>query len=208
MKEWAELHSGQEMVEACQVPKNVLKKMSTQAVIQALWEYPLLMDIFHRYQYQMDFESFSSQNNAYKELCLRPDAGVSLLERMEAFNPLVMGVIFGDGFFELLMAQDVFLSQLNAADRITAIRIAMQKDDLRQQSHKEDQAITYLLLGKIMLNAHYEPFVTETGNNEQLKLFLTSTSYVYMSGAYDHIRQIIADYTLKFILSVPIICTI
>jgi len=39
MKEWGNFKTNKEMLEACQVPAKTLKKMSTQAVIQALWEH-------------------------------------------------------------------------------------------------------------------------------------------------------------------------
>jgi len=65
MDEWAKFESSQEMVDACQVPEKRLKKMSTQAVIQALWEYPFFTEPLHRYLYQKDFESLFLQNNAY-----------------------------------------------------------------------------------------------------------------------------------------------
>jgi hypothetical protein len=41
----APFKTGKEMEDACQVPADVLKNMSTQAVIQAIWEYPFFMDV-------------------------------------------------------------------------------------------------------------------------------------------------------------------
>ncbi|MDR3226687.1 MAG: hypothetical protein LBT56_03340, partial [Prevotellaceae bacterium] len=88
MPEWAEFETVEEMVEACQIPENTLKKMSTQAVIQAIWEYPFAFDVLQRYQYQFDFRMFL-ENNAYNELTKRTDAGMALLERLTCINPLM-----------------------------------------------------------------------------------------------------------------------
>ena len=88
MAEWANFKTGAEMHEACQVPDDILKTMSTQAVLQAIWEYPLLSGVIHRYQYQLDFNSFASTNNAYNELISRTDAGMDLLERLLVLDPV------------------------------------------------------------------------------------------------------------------------
>jgi hypothetical protein len=50
MEEWAQFKTGQEMTDACQVPEDILKTMSTQAVIQVIWEYPFLTGLLHRFQ--------------------------------------------------------------------------------------------------------------------------------------------------------------
>jgi hypothetical protein len=204
MEEWKRLSSGQEMAEACQVPPDKLKTMSTQAVIQALWEYPLLFEVFHRYQYQMDFESVFLPNNAYNELKGRTDAGTSLLKRLEVVNPLVSEAKFEFEILELLMAQDVFLSQLGEKDKKTTIELALKKDDLRQQNvnyaDKPERSVLWLFAGKIMLNAGYKPLLAEINRNDQLKSFLTLNTYVYMKEIYgDDIPQIIIQYATTFI---------
>jgi hypothetical protein len=89
MPEWSEFKTTEEMVAAIQVPENILKKMSTQAVIQAIWEYPLWFDVLCRLQYQLDFDGEFSNNNAYKELIKRADAGTSLLERLNSINLVI-----------------------------------------------------------------------------------------------------------------------
>jgi hypothetical protein len=201
---WAELSTGEEMLEACQIPENVLKAMSTQAVIQALWEHPLLTDVFHRDQYRRDFDSMFSSNHAYRELCAREDAGISLLERMKAVNPLysVPEARFKFELLEMLAAQDVFLSLLTVEDKVLLVKIALEKDDVRQKNaafaNKPERAVTWLLTGQTMLNAGYRPFVAKVNGNEALKLFFTSDLYVYSNEVYGNIPQIITEYAIEF----------
>jgi hypothetical protein len=202
---WAELHTGEEMLKACQVPEKVLKNMSTQGVIQALWEYPLLIDAFHRHQYQLDFKSMFSQNNAYKALCKRKDAGTSLLERIMAVNPLYAEPQsrFKFELLEMLAAQDIFLSQLDRKSKVLLVKTVLEKDNCRQNANfddrMEERVITWLLAGKVMLNANYAPFVSEVNGNEALALFFTSDSYTYMDFVYGNIPQIIAKHANRFI---------
>jgi hypothetical protein len=202
---WVELSTGEEMLKACQVPEDVLKTMSTQAVIQALWEHPLLTDVFHRYQYRRDFESMFSQNNAYRELCTRTDAGISLLERIKAVNPLYAVPLsrFKFELLEMLAAQDIFLSQLDSMSKVSLVKTVLEKDDCRQKNadfaNKPERAVTWLLAGKAMLNAGYRPFVSEVNGNEALALFFTSNSYVYLDNVYGNIPQIITKHANRFI---------
>lgn len=45
MPSWEKLKSGEEMDLACHVPDDILKKQTTQAVIQAMWEHPNFKDL-------------------------------------------------------------------------------------------------------------------------------------------------------------------
>jgi hypothetical protein len=181
MAEWSRFNTSQEMADACQIPEERLKNMSTQAVIQAIWEYPFFTQPLHRHTYQADFESTFLTNNAYKELTKRTDAGKSLLERLMLVKPLILGAMDMPNALELLFSQTVFLSQLNDKERKTIVGITLKNDNLRQQDTTTGnifRGTTGLLMGRTMLNAGYLPFVEETGNNEQLETFLKTSSYL------------------------------
>lgn len=207
MAEWAKFETGQEMVDACQIPTSFLAKMSTQALIQAIWEHPLLFDTFHRYLYQRDFESMFADNNAYMELCKRKDAADALVERLIRVNPLTR---FQSQTLELLIAQPVILSMLSDEARKKVVRDVLQKDDLRQKTWEENRAphalraITWLLIGRAMITADYAPFVKVVNENKELKAFLEDPNYTYMKEVYGNIPPLIlyfCKYYLKQIKS-------
>jgi hypothetical protein len=201
-KEWADLKTGQEMLDACQIPVTILKKMTTQAVIQAIWEHPLLLEVLNRYQYQMDFESIFFQNNAYKELSERTDAGVSLLNRLELCDYLIPNAEKEPKVLEILMSQTLFLSQLNQDELKTLIEITLKNDELRQEdaslTNDSFRATAWLLIGRILFVAGYEPIIAEMENNEQIRLFLWSDTYCYLDAVYGNIPQIIIDYARNY----------
>jgi hypothetical protein len=195
MPEWSQFKTVQEMIDACQIPEKRLKKMSTQAVIQAIWEYPFFINALHRATYQRDFESTFLTNNAYKALTKRADAGKSLLKRLELVKlipePEARYMLSA---LELLMSQTVFLSQLNDKEKKTIIEITLKNDSVRQQVTTVNifRGVTVLLMGKTMLNAGYLPFIEEMDNNEQLKTFLTeSTSLTFFYEQEEFMRRII-----------------
>jgi hypothetical protein len=202
MPGWAQFKTGQEMVDACQVPEKRLKTMSTQAVIQAIWEYPLIWEPLHRFTYQVDFESTFLKNNAYKELIKRIDAGKSLLERLVLVEPFMPEARDMPHAFELLISQNVFLSRLNDKERKTIVEITLKNDSVRQHEPTTGdifRGVSGLLMGRTMLNAAYLPFIEETGKNEQLETFLKTSSYLAFIEETEEFMQRIIFHGKNFI---------
>jgi hypothetical protein len=195
MAEWSQFKTVQEMIDACQVPEKILKNMSTQAVIQAIWEYPFLIEPLHRFTYQADFDGTFLTNNAYKELTKRADAGKSLLNRLVLVKHFIPEAIDMPYALELLSSQTVFLSQLNDKEKKTIIEISLKNDSLRQHEAEFSnilRGVTSLLMGRTMLNAGYLPFIEEADNNEQLETFLTkSSSYAFIQEEEEFMQRII-----------------
>ena len=202
MTEWANFATGQQMVDACQIPKNTLSKMSTQAIIQAIWEYPLLHEIFHRYQYQSDLVSLFSTNNAYVELTQRKDAGSALFERLTLVDPLTPAPRLESQLLELLISQTVFLSQLKNDEKRKIVEIAFYSDDIRQNASMslDHNIIAWLLIGRTMISTVYSPFVEVVNKSEQFKLFLNGNDgYTYMEQIIGDIPQEITNYGKIFL---------
>jgi len=188
MDAWSNFSTGQQMAQACQVPSKIVKKQSTQALIQAIWEYPLLFDILHRGQYQMDFDAFSN-HNAYRELTNRKDAAQCLLERLDKLNPLISESRLVARILELVISQPVFLSQLNSDKKKKLLEITLEKDRQRQEDAQLANGllrdVAGLLVGRVLVNVKYQPFTKEVNANNDLKLFLESEK-----GASYNIEQI------------------
>ncbi len=111
MESWKSFTTIEKMIDACQVPVAILKYQSTQAVFQALWEYPFFFEITYRYgHYQQDFETVFANTNAFKEFVTRKDAGECLYSRLTLVNPLY--TIYSRGL-ELFVSQGAFLQPLS-----------------------------------------------------------------------------------------------
>lgn len=165
MAEWALFTSTQEMIDACLISPEMLKNMSTQAVIQAIWEYPFFWEILIRPDHsQMDFETVISQTNAYLELVTRSDAGECLLERYEYLLAVPYSAILPMSF-EILFSQSVFLSQLNMQEKKYIVKEAFEKDRQRQNNkyfaNDVSREISWLFIGRAMQSANYEQFMEE-----------------------------------------------
>ena len=201
MDEWANFQTTEEMLDACQVPKDVLEQMSTQAVVQAILDIPFLLDLFAGWSYQFHFEIMFTDlvhpkaNNAYIELSKRNDAGKALLDRLLLTDPLPhRSLHFESQMVELLLSQTNFLSQVKEhADDI--VRLALRNDELRRKDKMWDttdgktlqrtasENITPMMIGRTMFIAEYAPFLEAANSNILIKIFIDGK---YPRGYFAH----------------------
>lgn len=80
-QEWSYLKTHNEMVKACQIPENLLNKMSTNELIRACFDYPLLGDLVLYNNIQQGFDNLLRNSNAFQELFRRNDAAPLLLKK-------------------------------------------------------------------------------------------------------------------------------
>jgi len=204
MEKWKSFTSTQEMIDACEVPTNILQNQTTQAVFEALWEYPFFFQITYRHNhYQQDFEAVFANTNAYKEFITRNDAGSCLYSRLLLVNPEVPTPIYSQGL-ELFMSQSNFLQQLSTDEKKNIIDISFKNDSLRQvainYAENVSREITWLLIGRTLYSENYKPFVDLANNNSQLKSFLeTSVINVYTIEEYNDFFSLIISHGQEFI---------
>lgn len=189
--EWVGLHKKgmDEVLKACQVPEDTLRKLSTQAVIQAFFDYPFVMDMYASSSSLLNgFKQSCEFNSAYPELLKRKDAGTCLLDRYLLLNPTgCNGATLVAGLYEMLLAQSVFYSQLNAEKKKELVKAALVKIKKREDYDSllaHHNQTTCLLIGRIMISAGFPPFTKEVANNKELAQYLeTQSLYNY----YDNI---------------------
>ena len=92
-QEWMQLESRPEMLEACQIPKEILDKLSTDALLQTILDYPFLyeMTLFYMTPEECNSEAgfwfITDSFNGLQEFLSRRDA-LSALEKYQSFNAL------------------------------------------------------------------------------------------------------------------------
>ncbi len=209
MNRWKELTSTSDMIKACEIPPETLKKMSTQAVIQALWEYPFFTEflisalgIGYR-DLQKDMETSIFRNNAYKELLLRKDAGMSLLKRYKLVDPVAKEHMHHPLVLELLFAQPEFLQQLTLKEKKRLVATAFTKNEQRIASgifgNIKIEPVTLLLIARTMQSAAYAPFMTDINNSKELKRFVSGSMFYGQTEERTRLEQQIIDNGKNFI---------
>ncbi|MBO4996823.1 MAG: hypothetical protein J6D02_02365 [Lachnospira sp.] len=82
--EWKALDNHNEMIKACVVPDAVLSVMKTKELIQLLYDYPLLIDMYSYNSLEEGVMHLAEECNILAELCKREDFSVELFnERMK-----------------------------------------------------------------------------------------------------------------------------
>lgn len=80
-KGWAKLGSLQEMAEVCQIPEEILSRMTTKALVESVVNYPLWMNVLAYEDRQLGLKDVKSYFNGLQELCTRDDA----IEKIETY---------------------------------------------------------------------------------------------------------------------------
>jgi hypothetical protein len=81
--EWANLSSKQEMLDATRIPNDILKRMTTEEVVSAVLEYPLVINIYAYDSYEAGLKALAKDSDAFRELLTRADAGDALLAKLQ-----------------------------------------------------------------------------------------------------------------------------
>ena len=158
--EWANLKTSQQMIDACQIPDDIIKNLSTNHLVNLCITYPLLGDMLFASNFQDGFERLSKIFNGLQELLIREDAGVEMLKAYTAFsladfnNGRMSGVtnVFLDMCLDILMAQPMFLERLSTDEQVDLLRVSLNRLGEREAigdsfyRQKTTAAILYRLL--------------------------------------------------------------
>ena len=186
--EWEAFTSHEAMVRACQIPEGLLEKLSTEELIDAVLDYPLLGDMRLFNSLQMGFDRVSSRFNGLEELLKRSDAGAALLGRYTSMSPSAIPpewsrVEKGDFaarflFMETLLAQDAVMANLPADKRRQLARVVLEKATSKRALNDiygfGGQKTSAFLLSRTMRKERFAPFIERVMENPRLGLFVES----------------------------------
>ena len=124
--EWGMLGSSGKY-EACQIPEDTLKKMSTQALVETVLDYPRLIIYRAHNDMQMGFDMLVENFNGLRELYTRPDCGTEVLKVFLEIDPAAIDeewsgtqkvdYIFGLMDVEMLLMQEPVCESLTDEER-------------------------------------------------------------------------------------------
>jgi hypothetical protein len=108
--EWSAL-SRQERLDACQIPEEILRGMSTEALIDTVLAYPMRADLLVFETYRQGFTKIYEEFNGLRELVSRDGAGLGLLEKYMAMKVGEPETITEMMFIEVILAQREFTAK-------------------------------------------------------------------------------------------------
>jgi len=126
--EWGKLGGHPEMVEATQIPEDILKRMPTDALMETIMHYPLLLDAFLYDSPQMGFEAVLGKFNGLQEFMLREDNHTQLLSTYKKLGVLTE-----------ILDKDVG-TQLNKTYILSFLEIMLAQDEIRMKYSPQELA--------------------------------------------------------------------
>ena len=179
MPEWAEFTDHQQMIDACEIPENILCAMTTEALVETVLDYPLFIDPYAFNNVNHGFESISNTFNGVKELMTRDDASTILLEKYQnaiVLTPFAARQASAKEYFylsniELMMAQPVFYNKLSISNQIKFDNIAEEKYAEKSQFPNEYNII--------LQSTYYYALSQQQGIKLYVQGDTLSTTHVY-----------------------------
>jgi hypothetical protein len=124
--EWKAFGSHEEMLKACQIPEELLHRISTTALVETVLNYPLGGDWWAYDTPEIGIKRVREQFNGLSELLSRNDGGVSLIALYQTMDPTTIDInspiaeqaeyYFRILNIELLLSQDSVISNLSITD--------------------------------------------------------------------------------------------
>lgn len=136
MEEWKNLNSGKEMLDACQIPEEVLKNMTTQALAETCMNYPLYIDYLATNDEREGINRIINSFNGLKELSGREDGSKELINVYKKIPILDSNAKakakqenspFQIIFIELILGNNAFMNKMNENDLVHLKATVLEK---------------------------------------------------------------------------------
>lgn len=142
-QKWKEFKSSDEMYEACQIPDDVLLRMSTKDLVETCLNYPLISTLYAYNDLQKGFFSLAKRFNGFEELAKRKDSGSELMKVYDKMLPNSFGknwslertgkFILEFTYIETLLAQRDIQSNLSMGEKKKLMSICLEKYYVKQK---------------------------------------------------------------------------
>ena len=81
--EWSDLQTREDMLAVCRIPQETLDAMTTEQVVEAALDYPLLINLFAYETPEEGLDALVDESDAFRELMTREERGEKLLDRLQ-----------------------------------------------------------------------------------------------------------------------------
>ncbi|MBN1598015.1 MAG: hypothetical protein JW894_06950 [Bacteroidales bacterium] len=178
-EKWKSLKSHKEMVEICQIPEDIIHKLSTKDLAVICLDYPLFFTLTAFNNMQDGFEHIKKDFNGFKELYNRVDASKELMllyhdidprEVMSKNTDLEKGnFMFNIFFLEYMLAQKDIINTLSYEDtKIFLIECLNKVEQKNEASFSSFQTqTTHLIMVRILFYKNLYPFIEEYESNKK-----------------------------------------
>jgi hypothetical protein len=172
--------------DTCLVPKNILKHLNDDGLIQTCLNYPPYFNIYYFDNCQDGFNRIFIECNIFNEIYLRKGIAIKLISKYESLevDSFNLSNYFTKGAFtiqylEILLAQNQLIGKMLDAEKKQLIVAVLSKYEYRTTILKEDiysSGMSSLILGRILKSIPYNSFLTAVNEDSNLEFFLEKGS--------------------------------
>ena len=187
MDEWKEYRTNAEQLAACQIPEDILSRMSTEGLVKTCLNYPKAFDFMAYSDFPSGINRVISGFNGLIELMKRSQAAPILLEEyIEADPDSMQSIVRLSGeetryprfrlmFIELLLGHEKMLIKFNKEEKKVLLKECILKYE-KKQNHASFGLMHFktigMLIGRILLSEGDREFAKKYYENKAYKLFL------------------------------------
>ena len=206
--EWQELKSHDAMLAACQVPEDLLSRMSTAGLVETCLTYPMSGDLFAYDCLQDGVDRVIAGFNGLQELLSRPDAAAALMRARDSLSPAQVHPDWASirrgqysrhlAYLELLLSQESCLAVLAPSARRQLTQSCLDWLDAKANQPstfgKQSAMTTGLTMGRALLRTTFAPFVQAVEQDSTLATYLARGC---TSGT--HVLDLIVAYATQYL---------
>lgn len=147
-EKWSTLDNHQAMVDACQIPIDILQKMTTKDLVETCVNYPLKTDLYSYSTIKEGIEKVASKFNGFKDLFKREDNYTYLFDFLGKSRTTIvkeidseMGniekgeIIYNISLVETLLSFDDILQHSNGKQKNALIELSRELLDFKMNSN-------------------------------------------------------------------------
>lgn len=136
INEWKD-YTFDKKLEVCQIPEDILKKISTDDLIEAVLSHPMLTIIYVYQSLQKGFDVLFNNFNGLSELMQRKDAGNKLFGKYNIINTSNNNLdIFSLAFIEVMLGQYHILRQFNNEQLLELKKVINKKHGEKRENQQ------------------------------------------------------------------------
>jgi hypothetical protein len=185
-EKWGAFISGQQMLEACQIPQKVLNSLTTKALAETCMNYPLFFEYLTVNDEREGIKKMIEKFNGLRELSKRNDGTLELIKIYKAMpvlskipNPTSKEyhLPYKLPFIELLLSDDNFINQLNLKERTELKKIVLDRYENKLANPNVYSLYNIsktFLLGAVILDKQDEAISISTEERKTLKTYINN----------------------------------
>lgn len=156
MTDWMQLQTKQEMLEVCQIPEDKLSNMTTEALLETVLNYPLIVDCYAYDSIEDACTMMSGSFNGFNELFSRNDVTATIIDRYSTADVITTDEFETSTSLEfiepaiieyLMVCNEIKNGELTGTDATQFYELCMSKSSERNvsglYSSRSDVYLTY-----------------------------------------------------------------